>query len=113
MQVDINTTEDFMGDIMSDLSSRRGRPQGMEAKGKAQIVKATVPMAEMLTYAPALRSMTPGPFQLHDGLLPLRGGPAPDPGEDHRGGEAGGGRGLAPEAAAPAHTGCAGVPAGF
>ena len=60
MQVDINTTEDFMGDIMSDLSSRRGRPQGMEAKGNAQIVKATVPMAEMLTYAPALRSMTQG-----------------------------------------------------
>ena len=60
MQVDINTSEDFMGDIMSDLSSRRGRPQGMEAKGNAQIVKATVPMAEMLTYAPALRSMTQG-----------------------------------------------------
>ena len=60
MKVDINTTEDFMGDIMSDLSSRRGRPQGMEAKGTAQVVKATVPMAEMLTYAPALRSMTQG-----------------------------------------------------
>ena len=60
MKVDINTTEDFMGDIMSDLSSRRGRPQGMEAKGNAQVVKATVPMAEMLTYAPALRSMTQG-----------------------------------------------------
>lgn len=49
-----------MGDIMSDLSQRRGRPQGMEAKGSAQVVRAMVPLAEMLSYAPALRSMTQG-----------------------------------------------------
>ena len=60
MQVEITTSEEFMGDIMSDLSQRRGRPQGMEAKGHNQIIKATVPMAEMLNYAPALRSMTQG-----------------------------------------------------
>ena len=60
MQVTIRTTEDFMGDIMSDLSSRRGRPQGMEAKGATQIVNATVPMAEMLNYATALSAMTQG-----------------------------------------------------
>lgn len=49
-----------MGDIMSDLSHRRGRPQGMEARNAVQIVQAQVPMAEMLNYAPALRSMTQG-----------------------------------------------------
>jgi elongation factor G len=60
MQVEITTSEEFMGDIMSDLSQRRGKPQGMEARGNAQVVKAIVPMAEMLNYAPALRSMTQG-----------------------------------------------------
>lgn len=49
-----------MGDIMSDLSHRRGRPQGMDAVNGAQIVTALVPLAEMLNYAPALRSMTQG-----------------------------------------------------
>ncbi len=60
MAVEISTTEEFMGDIMSDLSQRRGRPQGMEAKNENQIIKATVPMAEMLDYAPSLRSITQG-----------------------------------------------------
>ncbi len=60
MHVEVTTTEEFMGDIMGDLSQRRGRPQGMEAKGTNQVVTATVPMAEMLNYAPALRSMTQG-----------------------------------------------------
>lgn len=49
-----------MGDIMSDLSHRRGRPQGMDSVNGAQIVQAMVPLAEMLNYAPALRSMTQG-----------------------------------------------------
>ncbi len=60
MKVEIHTSEEFMGDIMSDLSHRRGRPQGMEARNGVQIVQAQVPMAEMLNYAPALRSMTQG-----------------------------------------------------
>ena len=60
MAVEIRTSEDFMGDVMGDLSQRRGRPQGMEAQDDRQIIKATVPMAEMLDYAPALRSMTQG-----------------------------------------------------
>ena len=60
MQVEIDTSEEFMGDIMSDLSQRRGKPQGMETRGGTQIVKASVPMAEMLTYSQALRSMTQG-----------------------------------------------------
>jgi len=45
---------------MSDLSQRRGRPQGMEAGNGVQVIKANVPMAEMLDYAPSLRSMTRG-----------------------------------------------------
>ena len=60
MAVEISTSEDFMGDVMGDLSQRRGKPQGMEAEDDRQVIKATVPMAEMLDYAPALRSMTQG-----------------------------------------------------
>lgn len=60
MKLVINTTEDYMGDIMSDLSQRRGRPQGMEAVGGKQVVTATVPMSESLEYARALRAMTQG-----------------------------------------------------
>ena len=65
MKVDITTDEEFMGDIMSDLSQRRGRPQGMDSKNGTQIVKAMVPMAEMLDYAPALNSMTQGRASYH------------------------------------------------
>ncbi|OFV84963.1 MAG: hypothetical protein A2W26_04210 [Acidobacteria bacterium RBG_16_64_8] len=65
MQVEISTSEEFMGEIMSDLSQRRGRPQGMEAKSSLQIVKANVPMAEMLNYAAALRAMTQGRSSFH------------------------------------------------
>ncbi|MEE8278143.1 MAG: elongation factor G [Thermoanaerobaculia bacterium] len=65
MQVEITTTEEFMGDIMSDLSQRRGRPQGMDSKNGSQVVRAVVPMAEMLNYAPALRSMTQGRASFH------------------------------------------------
>jgi elongation factor G len=54
-----------MGDIMSDLSQRRGKPQGMDSKNGTQVVTATVPMAEMLDYAPALRSMTQGRSSFH------------------------------------------------
>lgn len=65
MKVVITTTEEFMGDIMSDLASRRGRPQGMESKEGNQLVTATVPMSEMLNYAPGLRSMTQGRASFH------------------------------------------------
>jgi elongation factor G len=60
MNVEIVTPEEFMGDIMSDLSQRRGRPQGMDARGHNQVVKATVPLSEMLDYSQALTSMTQG-----------------------------------------------------
>jgi elongation factor G len=61
MLVDISAPEDSVGDVIGDLNSRRGRPLGMEpAGGGITSVKAEVPMAEMLTYAPDLRSITGG-----------------------------------------------------
>ncbi|MFH2065273.1 MAG: elongation factor G [Pseudomonadota bacterium] len=60
MKVAITTPDDFMGDIMGDLNSRRGRVVGMDSEGKYQVIKAEVPMVEFLTYAPDLRSMTGG-----------------------------------------------------
>lgn len=60
VSVEVIAPEESMGDIMGDLSSRRGRPQGSESTGEMHIIKAQVPLAEMLTYAPQLRSMTGG-----------------------------------------------------
>jgi elongation factor G len=65
MKVEISSPEDAMGDIMSDLSQRRGRPQGMDTADGMQVIKANVPMAEMLDYAPSLRSMTQGRASFH------------------------------------------------
>jgi elongation factor G len=52
--------EEYMGDIMGDISSRRGRVEGMEARGSAQIVRGMVPLAEMFGYVNNLRSRTQG-----------------------------------------------------
>ena len=60
MTVEVVAPSDFAGDIMGDMNSRRGRIQGMDSKGSNQIVRAQVPMAEMLTYANELTSMTQG-----------------------------------------------------
>jgi elongation factor G len=60
MQVEITVPDEFAGSIMGDLNSRRGRIQGMDNKGGKTIVKAEVPMAEMLTYGADLTSMTQG-----------------------------------------------------
>jgi elongation factor G len=60
MQVTISVPEQSVGDVIGDLNSRRGRPLGMEPKGSATEVKAEVPMAEVLDYAPDLRAITGG-----------------------------------------------------
>jgi elongation factor G len=60
MLVTVSVPEASVGDVMGDLSSRRGRPQGTEAAGAMTEIKAEVPMAEMLSYAPDLRSITGG-----------------------------------------------------
>jgi elongation factor G len=60
MKMQITTPDEFMGDIMGDLNGRRGRVLGMDSAGKYQVINAEVPMSEILTYAPDLRSMTGG-----------------------------------------------------
>ncbi len=60
MNVEVTTPADHAGDVIGDLNSRRGRIVGMEPAGETAAVRASVPMAEMLTYEPALRSMTGG-----------------------------------------------------
>jgi elongation factor G len=60
MEVTVAVPEAHVGDVIGDLNSRRGRPLGMEPNGAMTEVKAEVPMAEMLTYAPDLRSITGG-----------------------------------------------------
>jgi len=60
MNVEVTTPADHAGDVIGDLNSRRGRIVGMEPAGETAAVRAVVPMAEMLTYEPSLRSMTGG-----------------------------------------------------
>jgi elongation factor G len=65
MKVEIAVPEEYAGAVMGDLSSRRGRPQGMEPKGSLQVVKAEVPLVEMLSYDGELTSMTGGRGSYH------------------------------------------------
>ncbi len=58
--VEVVTPEDYMGDVIGDLSSRRGKVEGMEQRGNSQVVRALVPLAEMFGYATDLRSRTQG-----------------------------------------------------
>ena len=60
MNVEVYAPEAYAGDLMGDLNSRRGRVQGMDSRPGTQVIKAQVPMAEMLSYAPTLTSMTQG-----------------------------------------------------
>ncbi len=60
MSVEVVTPEDYLGDVMGDLNSRRGRVEGLEPRGNAQAVRARVPLATMFGYATDLRSMTQG-----------------------------------------------------
>jgi elongation factor G len=60
MNVEVHVPEQFMGDIIGDLNTKRGRILGMEPKGKWQVVKATAPLAEMYRYAIDLKSITQG-----------------------------------------------------
>lgn len=60
MKVEIEAPEQFAGTLMGDLNSRRGRVQGMEARGRSTVINAEVPMAEMLSYGTQLTSMTQG-----------------------------------------------------
>jgi len=88
MKVEVITPEEYMGDIIGDLNSRRGSVQNMEPRGNAQIVTASVPLAEMFGYVNTLRSMSQGraqysmvfdvyaqvPQQVVEGILSKQGG---------------------------------------
>jgi elongation factor G len=67
MQVEVVVPEEYMGEVFGDLNSRRGHPQGMEARAGAQIIRCEVPLAEMFGYATDLRSRTQGrgSFTMH------------------------------------------------
>ncbi|MFZ2364569.1 MAG: elongation factor G [Trichococcus flocculiformis] len=60
MAVEITVPDDYLGDVMGHVSSRRGRIEGTEARGNAQIVKSSIPLSEMFGYATTLRSSTQG-----------------------------------------------------
>ncbi len=60
MNMDVTVPDECLGDVIGDLNSRRGKVLGMETKGHTQVIKSRVPMAEVLKYAPDLRSITSG-----------------------------------------------------
>ncbi len=60
MDVEVVVPEEFMGDVMGDLSSRRGQIQGMDSRGSGQVIRAMVPLSEMFGYATTVRSKTQG-----------------------------------------------------
>jgi elongation factor G len=65
MLVEVTTPEDYLGDVMGNLNSRRGRVEGMQPVGNAQVVRAMVPLAEMFGYATDIRSMSQGRATFH------------------------------------------------
>jgi elongation factor G len=60
MSLAISVPDECMGDVIGDLNGRRGKVQGVDPKPGGQVIRATVPMSEVLRYAPDLRSMTSG-----------------------------------------------------
>jgi elongation factor G len=60
MKVEVTVPEEYMGDIMGDINSRRGRIEGMESRAGAQVIRGYVPLSEMFGYATSLRSRTQG-----------------------------------------------------
>ena len=60
MRVEVVTPEEYMGDVIGDLNSRRGQVTGMDARGNARVIDAMVPLANMFGYVNTLRSMSQG-----------------------------------------------------
>ncbi|HLN80684.1 MAG TPA: elongation factor G, partial [Thermoanaerobaculia bacterium] len=65
MTVEVNAPNEYVGDLMGDLSSRRGKVEGMESGDEDTVIRAQVPMSEMLTYGAQLRSITQGRGSFH------------------------------------------------
>jgi elongation factor G len=60
MLLTVTVPDEFMGDVMGDINSRRGKVLGMDSQGKRQIIRAHVPQVELMQYSPTLTSMTGG-----------------------------------------------------
>ena len=60
MKVEVTMPEEFMGDVIGDINSRRGHMEGMDSRGSTQVIRAFVPLAQMFGYDTDLRSMTQG-----------------------------------------------------
>ena len=84
MDIEIVVPDEAMGDVMGDLNGRRGRVQGVDPQGDQQLIKAQIPLAEVLSYAPDLNSLTRRSWHVHDGVLVLRGRAGPRGAEGHR-----------------------------
>ena len=85
MNVEVYAPSDFAGDLMGDLNSRRGRIAGMDTRGASTVIRATVPMAEMLTYEQTLTSHDRRARRVPHGVLALRRGAGTPARQDHRG----------------------------
>ena len=83
MSVEVVTPEDYMGDVIGDLNSRRGRV-GMDQQGHSQVIQAQVPLSEMFGYLTDLRSRTQGRYDLHDAVPQLPADPCLGAGGDRR-----------------------------
>ena len=84
MAVEVTTPEDYMGDVIGDLNSRRGQIQAMEERSGARVVKALVPLSEMFGYVGDLRSKTQGRASYSHAVRLLRRGSAQRRRGDHR-----------------------------
>ena len=74
MKVEVVTPEQYMGDVIGDLNSRRGKILDMGQRGNAQVIDREVPLAQMFGYATDLRSADAGPRDVHDAVFALRPG---------------------------------------
>ena len=92
MNVEVYAPSEYAGDLMGDLNGRRGRIAGMDTRGTMTVIRAQVPMSEMLTYEQQLTSSTGGRGSLPDGVLALRGSAHAPAVEDHRRGQGRAGR---------------------
>jgi elongation factor G len=82
MKVEVTTPEDYVGDVIGDLNSRRGHIQGSDQRGSAQAIIAMVPLANMFGYVNTLRSMTQGRAAFHMEYDHYEAAPTPEPPDD-------------------------------
>ncbi len=92
MHLEITVPDENMGDVIGDLNSRRGKVLGVDPKPPNQVIRAQVPMAEVLKYAPDLRSMTSGRGAFHMSFSHYEEVPAASGREGHQGGPRDAGR---------------------